>query len=83
MDLTDELDRTIFLIRENPLPILCLITHILAWAIRDDAVEVDGFTHAAPFFSTHIGKRAIKVHWKQSILKTPVFRKSVRTDIRG
>ncbi|PQK10238.1 hypothetical protein BB8028_0002g05620 [Beauveria bassiana] len=70
---------TIFLFRENPLPILCPISHILARAIRDDAVDVDGFSHAAPFFSTKIKKAATKVNWKTSMLKTPVFRRSVRT----
>ncbi|KAG8415724.1 hypothetical protein J3459_011848 [Metarhizium acridum] len=70
---------TVFLFRENPLPILCPVTHFLAQAIRDDAIEVDGFMHAAPFFSTQIRRSATKVHWKPSKLKIPVFRKSVRT----
>ncbi|TQW01322.1 FluG domain-containing protein [Cordyceps javanica] len=70
---------TIFLFRENPLPILCPICHILARAIRDDAVDVGGFSHAAPFFSTKIGRAATKVNWKTSMLKTPIFRRSVRT----
>ncbi|KAJ6437505.1 hypothetical protein O9K51_10064 [Purpureocillium lavendulum] len=70
---------TIFLFRENPLPILCPIAHILARAIRDDAVEVDGFRHASPFFTSNIYKPAVKVLWKPSMLKTPVFRRSVRT----
>ncbi|KND88769.1 hypothetical protein TOPH_06521 [Tolypocladium ophioglossoides CBS 100239] len=74
---------TIFLFRENPLPIICPISHILARAIRDDAIEVDGFRHAAPFFSTYIRKQATKVNWKPSALKTPVFRRSVRTTVGG
>ena len=81
--LTDTVDRAIFLFRENPLPILCPITHILARAIRDDAIEVGGYTQAAPFFSTHIGKRATKVQWKPSILKTPVFRRPIRAEDGG
>ncbi|KAJ6437937.1 cell cycle control protein cwf16 [Purpureocillium lavendulum] len=70
---------TVFLFRENPLPILCPIAHILARAIRDDAVQVDGYRHASPFFTSNIRKQAAKVNWKPSILKTPVFRRSVRT----
>ncbi|KAK2591371.1 hypothetical protein QQS21_010948 [Conoideocrella luteorostrata] len=70
---------TIFLFRETPLPILCPVSHFSARAIRDDAIEFDGFNHAAPFFSSHIGRRAIKVHWKPSVLKTPVFRRSIQT----
>ncbi|KID73434.1 FluG domain-containing protein, partial [Metarhizium brunneum ARSEF 3297] len=70
---------TIFLFRENPLPILCPISHLLARAISDDAIEVGGFHHAAPLFSSHIRRKAIKVHWKPSVLKKPVFRRSVRT----
>lgn len=79
----NQLGSTLFLFRENPLPILCPISHILARAIRDDAVEVGGFTHAAPFFSTKIGRAATKVNWKTSMLKTPVFRRSVRSAAGG
>lgn len=71
--------RTIFLFRENPLPILCPITHILARALRDDAIQVEGFRNARSFFSTNISKTATKIRWKTSKLKTPIFRRSVRT----
>ncbi|KID73429.1 uncharacterized protein G6M90_00g062530 [Metarhizium brunneum] len=70
---------TIFLFRENPLPILCPISHILARAIRDDAIEVEGFNKASRLFSSHIRRSATRVYWKSSILKTPVFRRSIRT----
>ncbi|EDO03048.1 predicted protein [Sclerotinia sclerotiorum 1980 UF-70] len=46
---------TTFLFRENPLPILCPISHILTCAIRDDAILVDGYTSAEPFFTTDLG----------------------------
>ncbi|KAM3533679.1 hypothetical protein MY4038_002994 [Beauveria bassiana] len=46
-------------------------------------VDVDGFTHATPFFSTEIGRAATKVNWKTSMLKTPVFRRSVRSAAGG
>ena len=58
---------------------LCPISHLLARAIRDDAIEVDGFNHAAPLFSTRIGRKANKVHWKPSVLNMPLFRRSIRT----
>ncbi|KAG5817841.1 hypothetical protein H9Q74_009960 [Fusarium xylarioides] len=74
---------TVFLFREHPLPILCPISHILARALRDDAIQVDGYSSAEPFFSTQLGKDAVKVHWKLSKLKSPVFRRSVRTDHGG
>ncbi|KAI5455793.1 hypothetical protein BGZ63DRAFT_409706 [Mariannaea sp. PMI_226] len=74
---------TVFLFREHPLPILCPISHILARALRDDAIQVDGYDSAEPFFATKLGKDAVKVHWKPYILKTPVFRKSVRTTSGG
>jgi hypothetical protein len=73
---------TTFLFRENPLPILCPISHILTRAIRDDAIFVDGYTSAEPFFATNLGgqrMRAMKVHWKPEWLTRPVFRRSVRT----
>jgi hypothetical protein len=72
---------TTFLFRENPLPILCPISHILTRAIRDDAILVDGYTSAKPFFATNLrgqGMKAMKVHWKPEWLKRPVFRRSVR-----
>jgi hypothetical protein len=72
---------TTFLFRENALPILCLISHILTRAIRDDTILVDGYTSARPFFTTNLrgqGMKAIKVHWKPEWLKRPVFHRSVR-----
>jgi hypothetical protein len=53
----------------------------LARAIRDDAILVDGYTSAEPFFATDLrslGMKAMKVHWKPEWLKRPVFRRSVR-----
>jgi hypothetical protein len=50
-------------------------------AIRDNAIFVDGYTSAEPFFSTNLrGQRmmAMKVHWKPEWLKRLVFRKSIR-----
>jgi len=72
---------TTFLFRENALPILCPISHILTRAIRDDAILVDGYTSAKPFFTTNLrgqGMKAMKVHWKPEWLKRPVFRRPVR-----
>ena len=65
--------------REHPLAILCPISHILARALRDSVILVNGYTTAEPFFDTHLQDpvQAVKVHWKPSILKVPVFRTSV------
>jgi len=71
---------TTFLFRENPRPILCPISHILARVRRDDSILVDGYTSAEPFFSTDLGAqgmKAMKVQWKPEWLKRPVFRESV------
>ncbi|CZR51447.1 uncharacterized protein PAC_01323 [Phialocephala subalpina] len=71
-----------FLFRENPLPIFCPISHILARVICDNAILVDGYTSAEPFFATDLGNqnvKAIKVHWKPECLKRLVFRRSVWT----
>ncbi|KAH6725063.1 hypothetical protein BKA61DRAFT_688492 [Leptodontidium sp. MPI-SDFR-AT-0119] len=73
---------TTFLFRENPLLILCPISHILTRAIRDNTVLVDGYTSAEPFFATDLGSqnvKAMKIHWKPEWLKRPVFRTSVWT----
>ena len=78
--LTNTLFRTTFLFHEETLPILCPVSHILAIAIRDDAIEVDGFNKAEPFFETNLQNptKAILVHWKPELLKTPIFRQAVR-----
>ncbi|KAG4027417.1 hypothetical protein MFRU_030g00530 [Monilinia fructicola] len=74
---------TTFLFRENPLPILCPISHILTRAIRDDAILVDGYRSADPFFTTDLrgqGMKAVKVHWKPEWLAKPIFRRSISSD---
>jgi hypothetical protein len=73
---------TTFLFRENPLSILCPISHILTRTIRNNAIFVDGYISAEPFFVTNLGGQriqAIKVYWKPEWLKRPVFYRSVRT----
>lgn len=51
---------TTFLFRGNSLPILCPIFYILARVIRDDAVFVDGYISAEPFFAINLGGQRIK-----------------------
>ena len=68
--------------REHPRPILCPVAHILARAIRDKAILVEGYTTAEPFFTTNLQQdrvKAVKVHWKANMLKVPVFRRSRHT----
>lgn len=72
---------TTFLFRENPLPILCPISHMLTRAIRDNAILVDGYASAEPFFATNLrgqGMMAMKVQWMPDWLKRLVFRRSAR-----
>jgi hypothetical protein len=54
---------------------LCPISYILALAIKDNAIEVDSFTHAKPFFTSNLQDltKAILVHWKPEKLKKPIF----------
>ncbi|APA11274.1 hypothetical protein sscle_07g060440 [Sclerotinia sclerotiorum 1980 UF-70] len=72
---------TTFLFHEEALPILCPVSHILAIAIRDNAIKVDGFTHAKPFFTSNLQDptKAVLVHWKPEKLKIPIFRQAVWT----
>jgi hypothetical protein len=60
--------------------LLCPISHILARAIRDNTILVDGFTTTEPFFATHLQdpEKAFKMYWQSLLLKTPVFRRSIR-----
>jgi hypothetical protein len=39
---------------EHPLPILCPISYILARALRDKAILVEGYAKAEPFFDTYL-----------------------------
>ncbi|RFU28318.1 hypothetical protein B7463_g8023, partial [Scytalidium lignicola] len=45
---------TIFLFRENDLPILCPISHLIARAIRDDAILADDWNDPEKFFKTDL-----------------------------
>lgn len=48
----------------------------------DDAIQVDGYTTAKPFFATNLhreGVMAVKVHWKPTMLKVLLFRRSKQT----
>ena len=67
--------------REQKLAILCPISDILARALRDDAILVAGYTTAELFFDIHLQDQAqaVKVHWKPSMLKVSIFRRSVQT----
>ncbi|KAN0076496.1 Protein of unknown function (DUF3435) domain containing protein, partial [Elaphomyces granulatus] len=57
---------TIYLFREEELPILCPISRIVAIALRDGA---------KPFFTTNLRDpvKAMRVYWKPSKLKVPLF----------
>ncbi|KAL9107289.1 MAG: hypothetical protein Q9187_008450, partial [Circinaria calcarea] len=72
---------TPFLFHQESLPTLCPISHILALAINDNAIQVDGYTHAQPFFTSQLRDptKAVLVHWKLEKLKVPIFRQAVRT----
>ncbi|OBT74038.1 hypothetical protein VF21_07827 [Pseudogymnoascus sp. 05NY08] len=72
---------TTFLFHEEALPILCPISHILTHAIKDDAIEVEGYSHAEPLFTSHLQHptKAVLIHWKPEMLKRPIFRQAVRT----
>ncbi|KFY03298.1 hypothetical protein V490_00220, partial [Pseudogymnoascus sp. VKM F-3557] len=65
---------TTFLFHEEALPILCPISHILTHAIKDDAIEVEGYSHAEPLFTSHLQHptKAVLIHWKPEMLKRPI-----------
>jgi hypothetical protein len=49
-----------FLFRENPLPILYLISYILTRVIRDNAILINSYTSPKPFFTTDLGSQDVK-----------------------
>jgi hypothetical protein len=46
--------RTTFLFYKEKLLMLCPTNYILALAIKDNVIEVDGFTYAKPFFTSNL-----------------------------
>ena len=54
---------------------------MLALAIKDNAIQVDGYTHAQPFFTSQLRDptKAVLIHWKPEKLKVPIFCQAVRT----
>ncbi len=52
---------TWYLLIEEGLPILCLITHILAKALAEGVINDEGYqTTAGPFFATNLSKSAVE-----------------------
>jgi len=51
---------TTFLFKENPLPILYPISYVLTYAIRDDAILVNGYTSLKPFFTIDLKSQNVK-----------------------
>ncbi|PQE27491.1 hypothetical protein CJF31_00009118 [Rutstroemia sp. NJR-2017a BVV2] len=52
--------------------------YILAIAIRDNAIKVDGFTYTEPFFINNLQDptKAVLIYWKPEKLKVPIFRQA-------
>ncbi|KAF4633412.1 hypothetical protein G7Y89_g4704 [Cudoniella acicularis] len=64
---------TTFLFRENPLPILYPISYILARAIRDDTILVDGYISAEPFYATNLRGENIKAIKVKSLFQAMLY----------
>ena len=75
---------TWYIFIEEPLPVLCPITHILAKALAEGVIENEGFkTRAEPFFATKLNKRAVSIRWKKEWLHKPVFRRTVKAETKN
>lgn len=73
---------TRFIFTEESLPVICPVSHILAKAIAERVIQNEGYSRAEHFFQTRLQTKAVKVEWKEEFLHCPVFRKTVRTDMR-
>jgi hypothetical protein len=74
------IDRTTFLFHEEDDPIFCPITHMLALAFADNAFEAPSLKSAKDIFKLKIRRpfNSVQLMWKESMLKTPIFRQAVR-----
>jgi hypothetical protein len=80
-DTAFSVNRTTFLFHEADFLIFCPITHLLSLAFPDKAFEAKGLDSMEKIYSLRItnGLRCLKLHWRESILKTPIFRQAVRS----
>ncbi|KID86783.1 FluG domain-containing protein [Metarhizium guizhouense ARSEF 977] len=63
---------------EEDIPMLCLVSHILAKALSDGVIDNNGYQERAdPFFRTKLNKPPIKIRWKREWLHRPVSRETV------
>jgi hypothetical protein len=58
---------------------LCPISHLLAKALTEGAIENPGYQSAEAFFNTRLTHDAVKIRWKKDWLHKPVFRDTVQT----
>ncbi|KAF5139087.1 hypothetical protein E5D57_002876 [Metarhizium anisopliae] len=63
---------------EEDIPMLCLVSHILAKALSEGAIDNNGYQERAdPIFPTKLNKPSIKIRWKREWLHRPVSRGTV------
>ncbi|KJK82563.1 hypothetical protein H634G_02169 [Metarhizium anisopliae BRIP 53293] len=63
---------------EEDIPMLCLVSHILAKALSEGFIDNNGYQERAdPFFHTKLNKPSIKIRWKREWLHRPVSRETV------
>ncbi|KAH0593262.1 hypothetical protein MHUMG1_08984 [Metarhizium humberi] len=63
---------------EEDIPMLCHVSHILAKALSEGAIDNNGYLERAdPIFPTKLNKPSIKIRWKREWLHRPVSRETV------
>lgn len=63
---------------EEDIPMLCLVSHILAKALSEGFIDNNGYQERAdPFFHTKLNKPSIKIRWKREWLHRPVSPETV------
>ncbi|OAA63292.1 FluG domain-containing protein [Niveomyces insectorum RCEF 264] len=73
---------TKFIFVEEDLPYICPVSHIIAKAIAEGAIEDKDLQRAEQFFQTRLDKKGVQVCWKREFLHRPVFRQTVYKDGR-
>ncbi|KAK3357874.1 hypothetical protein B0T25DRAFT_450902, partial [Lasiosphaeria hispida] len=78
-DADNEMVPTWFPFVKKKLPILCLISQLLAKALVEGVIDSKGYDQAKPFFNTKISMPTIHIPWKKEFWHKPMFWQTVKS----
>ena len=72
--------KTLIIDEENDHPLFCLLDHLLALALDDEAFQAESALYIENIFRVKIppGKHSLALKWKRGMLDLPVLREPMR-----